>query len=265
LADGAEAQAVAFRGVRLAAPSARPLGPVEAISGRRSSESSRHLDERPTSVLLIDSDRAFSAALAQAIEREADLSCRGTSGTVAEATYAVETARPDIVLIDSVLPDGDGIDAIPRLRDRLPHARFVVMTGYADIDVLIRAVAVGATGLLPKGSPLGGVLVGIRAARDGRMLVDGSPLGAILGRSRAPATSRQHAAAIETGLTSREQAVLLLMREGLDPHAIAARLAISLHTCRGYQKSILAKLSAHSQLEAVVTAARLGIVEALDH
>ena len=66
------------------------------------------------------------------------------------------------------------------------------------------------------------------------------------------------------GLTAREQDVLQLMREGLDPHTIAQRLGISFNTCRGYEKAILAKLNAHSQLEAVVTAARLGLVDRLD-
>jgi DNA-binding NarL/FixJ family response regulator len=215
--------------------------------------------------LLVENHRAFREALALAIDCEADFSCRGTSSTVAEAVSAAETARPDLVLIDVFLPDGDGIDAIPLLRDRIPHALFVVLTGYADIEVLTRAMSAGATGFLAKETPMGAVLAAIRAARDGRMLVDGSTLAAILGRDRPPAAGRHQAAAIETGLTSREQNVLWLMREGLDPHAIAARLGISLHTCRGYEKSILAKLSAHSQLEAVVTAARLGIVEALDH
>jgi DNA-binding NarL/FixJ family response regulator len=215
--------------------------------------------------LVVDEHRAFSDALAIAIEREADLSCRGTPSTVEAAVSAAESARPDVVLIDAFLPDGDGIEAIPRLRDRLPHARFVVMTGDADIELLTRAVSVGATGFLPKDSPMGAVIAAIRAARDGRMLVDGATLAAILGRDRPSAAGRRQAAAIDSGLTAREQNVLWLMREGLDPHAIAARLGISLHTCRGYEKSILAKLSAHSQLEAVVTAARLGIVEALDH
>ena len=67
-----------------------------------------------------------------------------------------------------------------------------------------------------------------------------------------------------THFTVRERDVLDLMGQGLDPHAIAARLAISLHTCRGYQKSILAKLEAHSQLEAVVVAARLGLIARLE-
>jgi DNA-binding NarL/FixJ family response regulator len=60
--------------------------------------------------------------------------------------------------------------------------------------------------------------------------------------------------------TARELDVLELMGEGLDPHAIAKRLSISLNTCRGYEKSIMAKLGAHTQLEAVVRASRRGLL-----
>ncbi len=200
-----------------------------------------------------------------AIDHNDDLHCLGTPSTVAEALAAVETVRPDVVLVDIFLPDGDGIDAIPRLRERLPGARFVVMTGYTDVAVLTRAASAGAAGFLPKETPIGSVLAAIRAAGDGRMLVDGSTLAAILGRERGQSRDRKAAAASQAGLTAREQDVLGLMRTGQDPHAIAARLKISLHTCRGYEKSILAKLGAHSQLEAVVIAARMGLVDALDH
>ena len=137
-------------------------------------------------MVLIDDHRAFTDALALAIDYQADLRCLGTPSTIAEASETLETARPDVVLVDIFLPDGDGIDAIPRLRERVPGARFVVMTGYTDVDMLSRAASAGASGFLPKETPMGSVLAAIRAAGDGRMLVDGSTLAAILGRERAP-------------------------------------------------------------------------------
>ena len=256
------------------------LAPVSADGGARSSarpasvSGSRHPTAphgtahapgvHRTGVVLIDDHRAFTDALAMAIDHQADLHCLGTPSTIAEATATLETARPDVVLVDIFLPDGDGIDAISRLRDRVPNARFVVMTGYTDVDVLARAASAGASGFLPKETPMGSVLAAIRAAGDGRMLVDGSTLAAILGRERAPSPERRTAAPPQVGLTAREQDVLQLMREGLDPHTIAQRLGISFNTCRGYEKAILAKLNAHSQLEAVVMAARLGLVDRLD-
>ena len=216
-----------------------------------------------TRVLIVDDHLAFSEALAAAIDRHADLACVGTPTTIAECFATLEQAAPDVVLLDIYLPDGDGIEAIPGIRARSPAARIVVMTGYTDIEVMARAASAGASGFLPKENSIGAVLAAIRAVRDGQMLVDGSTLAAILGRvgrvapgTRGPGDGSNH-------LTTRERDVLDLMGQGLDPHTIAGRLGISLHTCRGYQKSILAKLDAHSQLEAVVVAARQGLIARL--
>jgi DNA-binding NarL/FixJ family response regulator len=216
-----------------------------------------------TRVLIVDDHRAFSEALAAAIDRHPDLACVGTPTTIGECLGLVEQTAPDVVLLDIYLPDGDGIEAIPDIRDRCPLARFVVMTGYTDVDVMARAASAGASGFLPKESSIGAVLAAIRAVRDGQMLVDGSTLAAILGRVDRVAPGSRGPGKDPSRLTAREQDVLDLMGQGLDPHAIAGRLGISLHTCRGYQKSILAKLDAHSQLEAVVVAARRGLIARL--
>ena len=217
-----------------------------------------------TRVLLVDDHRAFAEAVAMAIDSHPDLACVGTPTTIAEALATVESLAPDVVLLDIYLPDGDGIDAIASIRALHPGMRILVMTGHTDVDVMARAASAGASGFLPKENSIAAVLDAIRAARDGQMLVDGSTLAAILGRvGRSPKgdSSRRGGS---THFTVRERDVLDLMGQGLDPHAIAARLAISLHTCRGYQKSILAKLEAHSQLEAVVVAARMGLIARLE-
>jgi DNA-binding NarL/FixJ family response regulator len=91
------------------------------------------------------------------------------------------------------------------------------------------------------------------------MVVDGSTLAAILGQLHRPAASPGPVPEIPS-LTRREQDVLGLMGDGLDPHSIAQELGISLNTCRGYQKGILSKLGAHSQLEAVVIATRRNLI-----
>jgi len=216
-----------------------------------------------TRVLLVDDHRVFSEALAGAVDHHPDFECVGTPTTIEECLAAVAETSPDVVLLDIYLPDGDGIDAIPRIRDLCPSARVVIMTGYTDVAVMARAASAGAAGFLPKESTIGTVLDSIRAVRDGAMLVDGSTLAAILGRVDRipPGTRAGEQDAVR--LTPRERDVLDLMGQGLDPHAVAEQLGISLHTCRGYEKSILAKLDAHSQLEAVVVAARRGLIARL--
>lgn len=198
-----------------------------------------------------------------AIDRHVDLSCVGIATTIGECMALVGEAAPDVVLLDIRLPDGDGIDAIAGIRARNNDARIVVMTGYTDVDVMTRAAAAGASGFLAKEHSIAAVLAAIRGARDGAMLVDGSTLAGIIDLVRRTMPDAQQGGNGASRLTRRELDVLGLMGQGLDPHAIASGLGISLHTCRGYQKSILAKLEAHSQLEAVVVAARRGLIAPL--
>jgi DNA-binding NarL/FixJ family response regulator len=213
-----------------------------------------------TRVLLVDDHRLFAESLGVAVDRHPDLMCVGTPATIAECLTAVAAAHPDVVLLDIYLPDGDGIDAIKAIRALRADVRVLVMTGYTDLDVMTRAATAGACGFLPKESPVGGVIEAIRGARDGTMLVDGSTVAAILARVGTRQRSVKTRAIAQYQLTERELEVLDLMGRGLDSHAVAEFLSISLHTCRGHQKRILAKLDAHSQLEAVVLAANHGLI-----
>lgn len=254
---------------RVAAASDQHAGPLTALDNRPDVAASADdrvvelVDPAVTRVLLVDDHRVFSEALAGAIDRHPDLVCVGTPTTIAECLAAIEQVAPDVVLLDIFLPDGDGIEAIAGILARRPAARIVVMTGYTDVDVMARAASAGASGFLPKENSIRAVLAAIRAVRDGEMLVDGSTLAAILGRVGRATPGTRPRGGNPTHLTAREQDVLDLMGQGLDPHAIAGRLGIGLHTCRGYQKSILAKLDAHSQLEAVIVAARQGLIARL--
>lgn len=216
-----------------------------------------------TRVLIVDDHRSFAEALVIAIDHHDDMCSVGAVATIAEAIACFESAEPDVVLMDVRLPDGDGIEATERLLLLRPDTRVVILTGHTDVDVLARAATAGASGFLPKESTIGSVIHAIRTARSGEMLVEGTTLAAILGRVASSVSATQRAGVDPILLTPREEDVLLLMGQGMDPHAIAASLGISLHTCRGYQKGIMGKLDAHSQLEAVVVATRRGLLPRL--
>lgn len=212
-----------------------------------------------TRVMVVDDHTAFAEALAMVIAARPDLECPSIATSIADGLRAAARETPDVILLDVILPDGDGVEAIGRFRDVAPSARILVLTGHMDLDVLTRASGSGASGFLQKESSIESIIRAIRAARDGTILVDQTTLTSILGRVRrgSEATSQE---ADRPHITAREMSVLTLMGEGLDPHAIAQLLEISLNTCRGYQKSLMAKLEAHSQLEAVVIATRRGII-----
>ena len=213
-----------------------------------------------TRVLVVDDHRAVAEPLGMAISMQADLECVGIASTAAEALRLAVECTPDVVLTDVVLPDMDGIDAARELRELHPAARVIVLTAHTDLGVMARAASMGACGFLPKESSVLEILNAVRTARNGGMVVDGSTLTAVIGRLKRDEWAPSPA---ENPLTQREASVLAAMGQGLDPQAIAAHLGISVNTCRGYVKSILAKLGAHSQLEAVVVAARRGLLPPL--
>jgi DNA-binding NarL/FixJ family response regulator len=213
-----------------------------------------------TRVLIVDDHRSYADALAFAIDFHDDLVSVGGATSIADAIESARRTSPDVVLLDIHLPDGDGIDAMAPIGRACPGARILILTGHTDVAVLARAATAGASGFLPKESSIGSVINAIRSARAGDMLVEGATLAAILGRVSSTAAATHGADAECVAFTPRESDVLRLMGQGMDPHAIAASLRISLHTCRGYQKAIMAKLQAHSQLEAVVVATRRGLL-----
>ena len=118
----------------------------------------------------------------------------------------------------------------------------------------------GVSGFLPKESPIWEVLSAIRMAKSGGMLIHPAQLAAVL----AAARDEPDRVTQGFGLTRREREVLDLLGSGLDPQTIARALSLSVHTARGHVKSILSKLGAHSQLEAVVVAMKAGLIKEKD-
>jgi DNA-binding NarL/FixJ family response regulator len=211
---------------------------------------------RPIRVLVVDDHLTFAELLGVALAGQPDMTYVGHAATGEQALRLVAELRPDVVLMDVDLPDLDGIDATERLRANHPDTRVVVLTGNTEQTLVGRATAAGAAGFLTKNGPLGDVLNAVHTAHGGGMTVSSHLLTGLL-RSAAAPTS-----APAGGLTPREREVLTLMGSGLDARAMARQLGISVHTCRGHVKSVLGKLDAHSQLEAVAVATRRGLLDA---
>jgi DNA-binding NarL/FixJ family response regulator len=213
-----------------------------------------------TTVALIDDHQTLLDLLSFAMANEADIEVVGTATTAAEGQRLVERVRPDVVLLDFALPDIDGVTLAATLIDRYPEVRVVMLTASEDADLISRAATAGASGFVAKSGALDQVLDAVRSARSGSMIVDPVFLARLGSAGRPQQAPADQARARRPVLTPREQEVLELLGRGKDPRTIARELSISLHTCRGYVKSTLAKLDCHSQLEAVVTAGRLGLL-----
>jgi DNA-binding NarL/FixJ family response regulator len=211
--------------------------------------------EAVITVLVVDGHQTFAELLGVALRGQPALRYVGHARTGAEALHLVGDLRPDVVLLDPELSDSDGIAIAELMRHRFPETRVVILTASNEQALVGRATAAGAAGFLTKNGPLGDVLNAVHTAHGGGMTVSTDILARLL-RSTSPVVGPRAG-----GLTAREFEVLELMAAGLDPRAIARRLGISVHTCRGYVKAVLAKLGAHSQLEAVAVARRRGLIE----
>jgi DNA-binding NarL/FixJ family response regulator len=205
-----------------------------------------------TTVLLVDDHAAFTDALVLAIDRTDDLRSVGTASSLAQALVAVSDLHPHVVVLDLGLPDASDVEAVVRLRRLLPEQRILVLTGTPDLDLLTRAVDAGASGVLLKHTSLAAVLDAIRNLPTHCVLIQRALLTALRQPAQPPLRSAGH----PSRLTARELDVLRLLAAGYAPKAIASELGIAVSTCREYVKSVLAKLGAHSQLEAVSVARR---------
>jgi DNA-binding NarL/FixJ family response regulator len=206
-----------------------------------------------TSILVVDDHTTFAELLTGALSQEPDLRSVGTAGGVEASVRMCAALRPDVVVMDYHLSDGTGLTAAARILAQRPETRVVMLTGDPTQHVLEIAASTGICAFLPKDGSLATLLETIRGARRGTMVVHPSLLG-VAHAERRPAAGNAPA------LTQRELEVLRLMAQGHSVGTNARLLRITPNTCRGYVKAILAKLGAHSQLEAVAAATRLGLL-----
>lgn len=209
-------------------------------------------------VLVVDDHSTLAELLTGAIDRESDLLSVGHATTGASGVAMFTALRPDVVLMDLQLPDMDGFAAAAQIVAMNPQARVIVLTAHVTATAVADAAASGVCGFVSKDGHFVDLLRTIRTAKPGNLAVDLRLVTQFVDQPRAvrPALARP--------LSDRELSVLVRMADGSHVTGIARELGISSHTCRGHIKRVLSKLGAHSQLEAVVTAVRIGLVEIND-
>jgi DNA-binding NarL/FixJ family response regulator len=210
-----------------------------------------------TKVLIVDDHSTFAELLSFALSSEDDFDCVGTADSVAQAVEMARRWRPNMVVMDIQLGRDSGLEAARQIRSVDPSVVVVVVSAHRDPTWVVRATQAGASAFAPKSGSLSEMLSVLRGARNGTMLVAPS-----LFTNRT--TTPEFGGTPNAKLTEREREVLTLMGQGMSASPIARLLNISVHTCRGYVKTIHAKLDARSQLEAVIKAQRLGLIEASD-
>ena len=215
----------------------------------------------PITVLIVEDHRVLAEGLALALRRYSDLRVVGLAATIAQAVALAQATQPRVVLLDYYLPDGTGAEAAAALRRHAPATAVVTLTADDSDDALFASVKAGACGYLLKTQALDEVVQAVRRAAEGEMLIPAARLAGLLVRERERAHVETERQRLLGALTPREREVLGLMAKGLDNRAIAEHLIVSVTTVRWHVQRILQKLDAHSKLEAVARAARLGLLD----
>jgi DNA-binding NarL/FixJ family response regulator len=205
-------------------------------------------------VLIADDQRVVREGLSMLVALIDDVQVVDTACDGAEAVRLAEAHRPDVVLMDLRMPGIDGIAATAELRERLPAARVLVLTTYADQDVIVPALQAGARGYLTKDASAEQIETAIRAVHAGQTHLDPAV------QERLVAAVISHPPSADPsgpgrkppdGLTGREVEVLALLASGLSNAEIAQRLYLSNATVKTHINRIFAKTGARDRAQAV--------------
>lgn len=211
-------------------------------------------DGERTRVLIVDDHRIFAEAMALALAAEPDMECVGKAHTVRTALSMARALKPDLVIMDVRLGDGDGVAATAELTKELPDLRVVVLTAFADATLLQRADVAGACALLHKDGELAEMLAALRAVMSGDEVVHPQAL--------VPVPEGMRPTQVAPTLDIGQERLLRLLVAGLDAAVIARELGVPVRVCQEEIKVLLAKLGAESELDALVIAMRHGLIRA---
>lgn len=214
---------------------------------------------RQIRVLVAEDQVIVRQAVSLLLDYHDELEVVGQAGNGREAVELAERVEPDVVLMDLAMPGMNGIEAARQIRKRVPSARILLLTAYADHDQIIEALRAGVSGCVVKRSDVTELVLALQTVSRGNTyfseaLADGrAPLDFIMEAANAPQV-------VEDPLTDREREVLQLIVEGHQNQTIADELFISVKTVEAHKAHIKAKLRTTSDMDLLKHAMRRGMV-----
>jgi two-component system, NarL family, response regulator DevR len=203
-------------------------------------------------LLLVDDHEVVRLGMRALLERHPTFTVVGEASTQEEAVAMAIEHQPDIVLMDIRLAGGSGIEACQQVKENLPDTKVIMLTSFAEDELLFAAIRAGATGYLLKQIAAGDLIRAIEGAAHGESMLDPSLTQKVFIEVRR-SIKKEEAAAFQD-LTSQERQVLFLIAEGKTNREIATELFLSEGTVRNYVSSILSKLSVSNRAEAAAYA-----------
>jgi two-component system response regulator DevR len=203
-------------------------------------------------ILLVDDHEVVRLGLKSLLERHPNFEVAGEAGSAREALEQVERLLPDVVVMDIRLPGTSGIEACEEIIQRFPDTRVIMLTSYAEDEMLFSAIRAGASGYILK--QIGGddLIHALEAVGRGEALLDPAVTQRVFQEVRR-AVKEEEASAF-AHLSQQEKHVLLLVSEGKTNREIAKSLFLGEGTVRNYVSSILSKLGVNNRAEAAAYA-----------
>lgn len=212
-------------------------------------------------IVLVDDHEVVRLGIKSLLERHPHFEVVGEAGTAKEAIEQVERLLPDVVLMDIRLPGTSGIEATEEITNSYPEIKVIMLTSYAEDDMLFSAIRAGASGYVLKQIGAEDLIKAIEAVGRGEALLDPAVTQRVFQEVRRAVKEEEASAFVS--LSQQEKHVLVLVSEGRTNREIAKTLFLGEGTVRNYVSSILSKLSVSNRAEAAAYAVEHSLREYL--
>jgi DNA-binding NarL/FixJ family response regulator len=215
----------------------------------------------PITVLVVQDHPLLASAIAKILESQQDMTVCAVARRGDEAAILAAREIPSVVLMDFQLPDLSGPAAAANIKSAVPSAAIVFHSADETETSLLDAIDAGAIAYLTKSATADQIVEAVRKAAVGEVLIPVALFAKAIARQQKVVTDEQARQKLYAQFTPRELDVLRLLAEGHDTPTLAANLGIAPHTVEWHVRHVIEKLKVHSKLQAVIAAARLGLIE----
>jgi len=211
-------------------------------------------------VVIADDQRLLREMLRLTLRQEKGIEIVGEAGNGLQAIDVISDLKPDIVLLDIIMPEMNGIKVLPAIREKSPKTKALMLTVAKDEAMILKALKAGAKGYLSKDVGISDLIKAIQAVHQGELWVERKLMARFFeGESIADPKDDDRPGKTKEGLTPREQEVLRLLTKGSTNKEIAKALFISEKTVKSHLNSIFRKLKVSRRLQAILYAIRRGL------
>jgi two-component system response regulator DegU len=211
-------------------------------------------------VVIADDHRLFREMLRLALHKEKTIKIVGEAATGRQAIEAIKNIKPDIALLEIILPEMEGLEVLPVIRDKSPKTKVLMLAAHKDEAKIFKALKAGAKGYVSKDASVSDLIKAIQTVHKGELWVERKQMARFFDRETVHSPKGEgQPARRKSVLTAREKEVLSLLSTGQTNKQIAKALFISEKTVKSHLNSIFRKLKVTHRLQAILHAINRGL------